>query len=337
MSEKFRTYKKVWGALGWTAAVSAVLCTLGLIISIILLGFFGDKLVLLGSLCGGFTGGAALFGAAAFFALKRNTYYEKQELDALERADSEDSFFVGEDTLATFGKEGLCIHKAQGRRVNVPYSDLCCISLCSRRAPKEEGEWNVLLKIPAHYFSKDGKRDDVLVMTEAKERLYRCLEKRGLKLLGELPQDRTAKKEKPFERLQTFVLPVRRERRNALRFLLLGAVSAAAGGGLIFLQAMWGALVGVMGVYVAGRALISYSKAKSSVAVYREGIYYSGSDGNGNVFLKWEEITGVSLKEGRGLHVDCIYGAYEFPPIVGAYEYLARNFPGKCAGEGDKG
>ena len=101
-SKRCRIHRKIWGAFGWTCIVIALLCMVGLLVVLVMIGLGNERMLLLGSLCAGTAGGAALFGLAGLLSVRRNEMWYGRETDALERADGEDSFFIGEETLATF-------------------------------------------------------------------------------------------------------------------------------------------------------------------------------------------------------------------------------------------
>ena len=340
-AKRYHIYKKTWGAIGWMLVVAAVLCMVGVIVCLVMLGVgesYAQRDILLGSLCGGFAVGVALFGGTAFLSLRKNAEFEKKELDTLELEDGENSFFVGEGTLLTFEEGQLRIHGTTrgGKTVLVPYGEVRLFSVCTRLAPKEKGVWSVVFEIPARYLLKEGraKKTDppVLVQTDAKPRLYDCIDKFGLKMLGEAPSQNAEKKK--FERLKTFVLPDTQKRRRAIYFLVGGLVVFAGGiAAALLWQYTIGAIVCVLGAYIAIKAAFSYRRSKALFVVYREGIYYREPRGTNDIFLKWEEIESVSrgkTKDGDAIRMQCPYGAYEFPVFQGAFEYMEENFPERC-------
>ena len=332
-SKRCHRFGKVWGAFGWIFIVLALLCMAGLVVSLIMFGLGNEQMFLLGILSGAFTGGAALFGAAGFFAVKRGELWLARERDALERSDGEESFFIGEDTLATFGESGLNIHNKE-RRVEVPYGEVRFVSVCTRRKPREKGEWSVLMEIPAIYLLKKAKKNEppVLIQADAKERLCQTLQRHGLLLLGERRKEE--EKTKKFTRMRKFDLPDREKRKRALWMLLLGALLTGGGVGLLFYMTAIGAPVIVVGGYIVLRAIASYQRGKRVFAVYREGLYLAELSSRDSFFLKWEEIGSLSAAEAEKqeiIRAECLYGAYDFPRPDGAYEYIKENFPDKCA------
>lgn len=332
--EKLNFRKKAWNILGWTGVLLAVLAMIGLLVVIVLIAIGKGTPVLMGALAGGLTAGLAVLGALAFLGLRRSERFEERERDAIERADSEDSFFVGEGLLATFGRDALRIHGARNGERTIPYRDMRFFSVCSRRKPAEKGTWSVVMEIPAHYLTKkkgEGERP-VLIETAAKERLYRCLEAHGLTLLGELPSaEPKGKKYTPFRK---FTLPDAAKRRRAFLILLLGIVLTGAGVGLAFWNTTVGAVVLVVGAYLLARAAAAFVRAKAQFTLYEEGVFYREPSGADNVFLKWEEIGRITAAEDGKLRAETLYGAYEFPPFVGAYEAIGERFPEKCGKEG---
>ena len=333
-SKRYHIRKQAWSICGWAAIVLAVLCMLGLVVALIMLGLGNEHIALLGILCGAFAGGALLCGLSGFFSVRRGEFWFSRELDALERADSEDSFFVGEDTMVTFGEGAALLHNSE-RSVSVPYAEMRFFSVCNRRKPREKGEWSVLMEVPASYVMKKTKKGEppVLVRTEGKPRLYAVLQKYGLTLLGE---QRGEEARTRFTKLRTFSLPDRAKRKKSLWLMLLGVAVAGAGVGLLFYIQALGAPVIVVGGYIVLRALASYLRAKRVFAVYREGLYLAELTLRDSFFLKWEEIVSLVPAEAEKqeiLRAHCLYGAYDFPRPEGAYEYLKEQFPGKC-GEG---
>lgn len=332
-TKKYRNLRKFWAAAGWVFVALFVLSMLGLIVCIVMLGLgYGDP-VLLGELSGGALFGFALFGLFTYLAVKESAKCGDMELDALEREDGEDSFFIGEGTLATFEKERLRIHGAAGKQeIAVPYREMRFFSVCSRKKPAEKGSWSVVLEMPSRYFQRDKSKEapPVLVQADGKERLYRCLEAHGLKLLGEA---RKEPQKKRFERLYKTDLPDRAKRKRALILWIAGGVLIAAGVGLMFWRTEVGAIVGAVGLYAFGRAAVSFVRAKKTFSFYAEGVLYREPGGADDVFLKWEEIESVSRFEQEGkeyLRLRCPYGAYDFPMFEGAYDRIAAQFPDKC-------
>lgn len=328
-----RRMKKFCTGFGMGLAVLGLLCLCGLVVSLILFGLKEDGLVLYASLCGGFAGGAAVFGLLGLFVLRRGEVYAERELDVLERADSEESFFVGEDTLARFKKDTLLIKGTRGARAEIPYPEMRFFSVCARTKPRERGEWSVLMEFPARYLDKKCKQDapPVLVQTSAKERLFSCLKSHELPLEGELPQE--GNDEKSYIRIQKFVSPLPEKRKRALIMLLVGAAAFCGGIGLAFLQTVIGTVVAFLGGYVLFRGALSLLKARRTLAVYEEGIFLKEPNSRDSCFLKWGEIVRLRPAEGQNgaaIRVECPYGEYEFPRPAGAYEFLREHFPGKC-------
>lgn len=341
LAAKNRVRRKISSVFGWIFVAFTVCGLIGMIVCLILLGLGRADEKLLTILCASLLGGMAVFGLSAFGLIRLSSKFDKRETDCLERADGEFSFFVGEGTLATFGESALSIRgvAAGGKRektVTVPYTDMRFFSVCTRRAPKEKGEWIVVMEIPVKYLAKDGKarRNDppALIQTDAKPRLYEALKARNLSLMGELPTDGVAKK---FERMRTFVLPDVKKRKKSLLIAALGAVLLAGGAAVIFWNATLGSVIAVAGAYLAVHGVLNYTRAKSSLVVYREGLYWKNHMQFDNTFLKWDEIVRLSSfeREGGFMKAECLYGAYEFPDVNGAYRYIGETFPEKCAKE----
>lgn len=339
LAEKYRKKTQLITVLGWITVIVAVLCLIGLIVGLILVGIGKANQVFALTLSVSCLAGAVLFALAAFFTMRLSSGLEKKRLDYLELSDGEESFFVGEGTLAEFCADVLKIRGTErdGKKqktVTVPYSEMRFFSVCSRRAPKEKGEWIVVLEIPFKYLSKDGKSKNeppALIQTDAKPRLYECLKKHSLPLLGERQEDSVAKK---YQRYRNFVLPDLTKRRRALAFSALGALLFIGG---VVAAILWnltvGCVVAFVGAYLLIHSASSFLKAKSVLSVYREGIFWREPTHTDTVFLKWEELVRLTPVQKEGLpflRAECLYGAYEFPDANGAYAYIAEHFPGKC-------
>ncbi len=339
-SERIHIRRKAANILSWILIVLAIVCAIGFLVCIAILGLRGINSALLGWLCGGSLLGAALLGCGGYLFVRRTDSLMKAELDALEREDGADSFYVGDGTLCTFGKEQICIHGAapKSKKVRVPYAELRFFSVCVRHAPRERGDWVVVLELPAHYLTKGSKREDppVLIQTDGKQRLYDCLEKYGLSLLGEPP----AQREGTFTLLQKYRLPDRKKRLRSALFLALGAFAAVCGVGIAFWNVTIGAVVAVFGLYLSAYSAIGFVRAKEIFSVFREGIYYRSQAIAERAFLKWEEIGRLMPAASKGvpvLRAECAYGAYEFPRPEGAYEYIRERFPKKCGEQTEDG
>lgn len=331
--------RKVANLCGWVCSILAILSVIGAIVLLVMLAFLTENVMLFALLALGAIVLAAVcgFGAFGFFRLSMNR--EKIQRDYLERADSEDSFFVGEDTLATFTENALKLHLTGGKKekiVSVPYGELRFFSVCIRHAAKETGEWCVVLEIPAKYLRKGGKTKSgeppVLVQTEGKQRLYDCLEKYNLPLLGEVRAQ--SEKSVRYTLQKRFILPDYAARRHKLLFAALGFVVAAVGVTLCFVVRDWlvvGVSVAAVGVYLAIHSAYGAYRARTVLALYREGIYWRQKTLAESTFLKWDEIESVALQQGEEnvLRLGCAYGEYGFPAPNGAYEWIAETFPDK--------
>lgn len=303
--------------------------TLGVLLAAEFGKFGSDVKTLLYILTGVFLGGALAFAFIAILFSRVGQNAVERELDFTERCDGENSFFVGEGTLATFGDGKVTLHGGEeGHVVYVPYQEMRFFSVCTRHVPKEKGEWSVVLEIPAHYISKNKAEKNAppaLVQTDAKQRLYDCLAREGLELIGELPAPAQAKK---FGFVKKYDRPDRQKRRRAAVLIAAGAVLIAASFPVAFLwEATIGAIMGVLGAFLLGRAVVSYQKAQSTLALYREGMWWKEPSRQDSVFLKWSEIKSCEREERANtplLKVNCAYGAYHFPSFDGAYEEIAR-------------
>ena len=333
----------VTAILTYSAAVLAVLCLIGIVVSVLMLNFGKEseaRNTLLYILSGSFAGGAALMALSTYLLSKLMNAAALKELDYRERLDGEESFFVGEGTLLTFGDKGLSLHgEVEGNTppVFVPYTDTRFISICTRRRAQEKGSWCVAIEIPVRYLSKknEGNKENekVLVQADAKERLYKALEKHNLTLLGEARTEGNKK----FSLVKKFYLPNRKKRQRALIALIVGAV--AVGGCVplgLFVSAPIAALVGAVGLVVLLRGTLAFIKAKAVFGVYQEGIFWRESSGKESLFLKWEDIDKVSFGEKDGYPVitfRCSYGNYAIPAVAGAYESIEELKKEKCSKE----
>lgn len=327
--------------LTYAAAILALGCLIGIIACVLMLNF-GERsegeLTVLYILTGSFAGGAAVFALLTVLFSKVMSRAAQRELDFRERLDGEESFFVGDGTLLTFGEKGVTLHgetAGEHEPVFVPYEDTRYISICTRRRPREKGSWCVAIEMPVKYLSKkkDGKGDEkVLVQADAKDRLYESLKKHDLVLLGEEPS--AEKEDKKFLLKRKFTLPNRRKRRNALILLIAGAVLAVAS---VFVGIFWkpsvGALAGALGCVLLFRGTVNFLRAKAVFGVYEEGIFWRESSGTERLFLKWDDIESVAFEEKDGYPVlvfRCSYGRYAIPAVEGAYESIKEIKEEKC-------
>lgn len=335
---------RLFAALAFAFAILALLLLIGVVVIVFLLEFTSVSDVLLATIALSFAAGALLCAPAAYLLSRFAMKQEKRCEDFAERCDSPESFFVGEGTLATFGEGGLLLHAAdKEKQTFVPYAEMRFFSVCTRRAPAEKGTWSVVFEIPAHYLRKDGKakgEPPALIQTDSKPRLLATLERYGLELLGEQPEE--PGKNVHFTPLKKFALPNAKKRRTALIILGMGAVFAVAGVPVaIFFNVTAGGLIIAVGLFIAIRQTVAYMRARALFAVYKEGIYWRESDGPDRMFLKWEEISRLVPEEVERdgerypvLTARCLYGDYRFPRPRGAIEYLAEVFPEKIENAG---
>lgn len=338
--KKLRTIRRTCrflGILTVACAALAIACLLGVFISVIVAEFDRGVSTLCYYLAGGFGGGAVLFALLAFLVGKLSGRAELRMADFAERCDGEDSFFVGEGTLATFEEGRLRIHgEGKGTEIFIPYAEIRAFSVCARTLPREKGEWSVVLEIPRRYLMKEGAYapDDppALVQTELKERLLSTLEKFGIELLGERrPADMPMGKR--FKPLKKYYLPDKKRRNRSLLCGGLGLVLIVAGIPVAFYNLTAGIVLAVFGAFLLVRALIAFVQARSMFAVYQEGVYWRESVRRESVFLKWEEIEHIREGEHKGfpiLTVHCAYGDYHFPKIGDAWEHLSEQHGEKC-------
>ncbi len=314
----------------------SVACFLATIVTVIVFEF-NEKMH--GTLCcillGAFLGGGIATALLAFLFSRLLTAADRERLDFSERCDSEYSFYVGEGTLATFEADSLLLHGDNGgsKTVRIPYAEVRVFSVCTRRAPREKGEWSVALELPARDLVRSGKAENdekILVQTDAKERLYRVISERGLPLLGE---DISPRKNRRYVRKTKFFVPIPDKRRKYLIMTIFGFAIAAAGiPTAIYWNITVGSFLSVIGLFMGMRCLSSFLSAKSVFSVYEEGIFWKDAAGE-RMFLKWEEIDRIvrnKLQSTPVLTVRCIYGDYHLPDIAGVYEYLSETQPDKC-------
>lgn len=341
-SERIHRKRKFLEVLLWTCVALFVASLLGFLASLVLLALGVGGHALGTSLCGGFLGGIVLFGGASMVLFRTGDKLSVRELDALEREDDPNSFFVGEGTLVTFRDDGLSLHGGEKiKPVTIPYRELKFYAVCERKAPREQGKPSVLIEIPAYYLNRKEERRDTtaLVQTDGKERLYRRIAELDLELSGEKPSSGEGNRE--FSLLKSFVLPDKRARKKMIVLIIISAILIAGGivtatvlpGKLADADALaYGGVAILMGLYFGVHGLFALRSAKTVFGVYREGIYFRNHDGVDRLFLKWEEVRSLETFERdqeRYLKVKCLYGDYDFPRLEGAFEYIAEQFPEK--------
>ncbi len=329
-----RTLGRFEKCLTGTAFALALLAILGLfgIVVCLFLGQFGSVSdVVSYSALGGCAAGSVLFALVSVTVANRIPDIRSRRDDLLERMDGEESFFVGEGTLATFKEDSLVLHAgADKARVRIPYGEMRFFSVCSRTKPREEGDWTVVMEIPSHYLIKEKKADKgsektpALVQTDAKDRLYETLDRHGLMLEG-ARRGQTSEKKK-FTRVERYFLPDSARRKRAYLLFGIGAVLVAACLPVALWQVTVGAIVGVFGILLLLRGGIAWREARSELSLYSEGLYWKESGRGESVFLKWEDILSVKAEQSETvLRVTCSYGDYCFPLPDGAWEGIRRN------------
>lgn len=308
--------------------ILAVVCLLGVLAAVIVSEFKRDAATLCYELAGGLGGGTILFALLAVLFEHLSSREDARTLDYFERCEGEESFFVGDETFATFTERGLRIHGKVKREILVPYGEIKVFSVCSRRRPREEGERSVVFGIPARYLVKEDRgAPPVYVQTDAKPRLFSAIERHGLTVLGEREEGKKGK----FTVEKRFYMPNRRLRRNALLLLAGGIVLAVAGVVVLFFQTAVGSVLLCLGAVVAGRAVYAFFRARALFAVYKEGLFFRESEGRDSVFLKWGEIVSLSQASEEGYPVikaELPYGTYNFPRAAGAYDYILEHHGG---------
>ncbi len=319
-------------------AILAVLCLLGVFFSVIVAEFNRGAAHLCYYLAAGFGGGGVLFALLAFLMGKLSGKRDLLTADFCERCDGEDSFFVGDGTLATFEEGHLRLHDEENRtQIEIPYSELRAFSVCSRTRPCERGQWAVILEVPRRYIMKEGTFSEsdppALIQTDAKERLFSTLAKFGIDLLGEhQPSDMPTGK--CFKPLQKYYLPDMKKRNRALLIGGLGLLLVAAGVLLGFLfKVTVGVVCAVFGVFLLARAVIAFVQARGMLAIFEEGIYWRETDRRESAFLKWEEVERIERGEHKGfpvLTLHCVYADFYFPEVGDVWEYLLETHREKC-------
>ncbi len=340
-AKKRRTLRRTVRFLGVLTVASAglaIACLLGVFVAAIVAEFNRGAATLCYYLAAGFGGGAVLFALLAVLFGKLSARLDLRLTDYCERCDGEDSFYVGEGTLATFCEDRLRLHGEEGdREIFIPYSEIRVFSVCTRILPREKGKWSVVLEIPRRYIEKEWavSKDDppALVQTDAKDRLFHTLEKYGIEALGEhMPSDMpSGKKFKPQKKCY---LPDRKKRRRALITGGLGLALIAAGVPIAILFNMTaGIVLGVFGAFFLARSSISFVRARGMLAAYGEGIYWRETERRESVFLKWEEVERIQRGEHKGfpiLTVHCPYGDYHFPDVGDMWAFLSEHYGEKC-------
>lgn len=350
LGKRIARLRAAYGGMAFALALAAIGCLVGLVVAVLMLEF-GERTPererLLYILTGAFAGGTIVLSLAAFALAKASQTQHKRELDYRERCCGARCFFVGEGTIAEFCADSLKIYaegEAFGENIIViPYADVRFHSVCTRRKPCEAGEWSVVLEIPWKYVAKKGKREEgappaAFIQTDAKERLYRCMDELGLGLLGEAPPRGSRPARKKYIFRAKFILPDTEARRRTIWMIAFGAILLIAGIVIALLfNVTLGTLAAVFGAFLAARSVYSFIKAKGILAFYDEGVYWKegGRAVSERIFLTWGEICGVkreTLRDRGVLTISCAYGNYHLPDVAGAYEYIGAMHPELCAG-----
>ncbi len=329
------------GVSAFVLAILAIFALIGVVVVLFLYEFDQLGLQLFIILLGSFAGGTLVCALAAFFLVRVSGRIEVRRKDFLERCDSDESFFVGEGTLATFTESGIRLHAEKGPVIDIPYSRMRFISVCSRKRAREEGEWSVVIEVPTSYLAKDGKGagGNALIQTDRKDRLIETIAAHGLELVGEErpPEAERGKKSGRFKVQEMFFTPDAKLKRRALFLLTGGGLLAVAGILVAIFVGLWAGLVLlVFGLALLFRGFVGLFRARELLAFYEEGMYWTAAGRTDSLFLKWEEIEALSRAEGEGYRAivaRCTYGAYRFPLPQGAWEFLLKNYPDKIEGE----
>ncbi len=340
IKNSLRRQSVFWNVAFYLFTALAVVGLIGLVVAVILSEFRKDMGgVLIGALLGGFAGGCVLGTVGALLSARCIRGTDEKRLDFSERCDSPESFYVGEGTLATFAEKELVLHgeERSSKAIRIPYAETKFYSVCVRRAPRERGEWSIVIGLPACYLAKDGgkgSRELVYVQTDDKPRLVDTIAARGLTLLGEKRGDGKGK----FTLKAKYYLPIPAKRRRAILIAAVGGAVAIAGVPVaIWLETGIGSILTVLGLVAAGRGMMSFAGGKNAVLVYEEGIFYrpggiATSEEGGRMFLKWEEIERLSretVRDADVIKVQCPYGVYHLPAVGDLFEYLKTLHPEK--------
>lgn len=337
MEEKWHKKQRVCYLFSWAFVVLCIACVLGLIVCIVVFGLKQDADgTLLLILTIGAAAGTVAFALAGVGLSKLSLHYALRERDVKELAVSEDSFFAGEGTFATFQKEGVLLHSIEQdkTKIFVPYSEMRVFTVCTRARARDKGEWSVVLEIPMRYLTKDKEaqtQSPALIELTYKPRLLASLQKYGVTVLGE---EKGEEGKEAFEKIAKFTRHVPEKRKRAL--ISVGVCVALWGVGLALLftrsvSVSFGVIPMILGVSVAAREIASFFFEKAVVAVYREGIFWRSRKGEPRgTFLKWTEVKRVYVREEKEesvLVLDCGYGAYDCPLLNGVSECVAKTIP----------
>lgn len=341
-ARSLRALRKFTGGAMFVLAILAIACLIGVLV-VVILTQTGERDpardTLLYILTGAFAGGAVVLALAAFGTGVLTQRVQEAELDYLERLCGKDCFYVGDGTVAQFGGSELFIRSESEQykkaRIRIPYREVICHSVCTRKAPREKGKWSVVLEVPAHYVQKRGGAPKAFIETDGKERLYRILEERGLRLQGEQPPRGAKQEDTRFPLTAKLLLPDEKKRRRNLIYIVLSAVLMAAGALVaVFWQeaTLVGAIVCVLGGVFLARSIAGFVRAKGMLGLGEAGLYWreSGDAVADKLFLKWEVVCSVGYEtagEKRYLAVVCPFGTYHLPDIEGAYEWIAQMHP----------
>lgn len=320
----------------YTATALAVLLLIALVVTVVVFEWRQESGALYFILLASFGGGTVLCALAAFFCTKWIARADANRLDFAERCAGENCFFVGEGTLAEFGEDGLLLRgpEREGKRrtVKIPYAHIRLFSVCTRTAPREKGDWSILIEFPSRYVTKESEQPVLVVQTADKPRLREAISSCKLNVLGEEPSSSEGKK---FTLREKYLFPNAKKRKGALISGGLGLAILLAGVGLAFWKGSFGAMAVCVGALLFGRAVWNFIGAKACLALYDEGLYWK--DGTDRVFLKWEEIEAVTQEEREGrevLLVDCGYGSYRFPAAGDCYAHVAERVKSAHTGDG---
>ncbi len=335
--KKAKRRSKVARIATWALIALVVLCFIGLVVAVIMAEVSREDAarvsvcyIISFSCMGGLFVGIG--GAVLFFKLGER--FRAQEADARERADSEESFFIGEKMLFTFREGEGYIHAEDGseefRAVSVPYSELKFYTVNLRRSPKKKGEKSVLVAIPAYVLSKkkaDKGAKPTLLMMEHKPRLMDCMQKRGVQLIS-------ADDDSPLPKPQK-VMHIRSGRSKKPMSLFFGIV-LIVGGILLAIfggqMQMIGYLLLVFGIFSSTRGVIGLVRGGSGFTVYEDGIFWKEENRFESMYLRWSELIGysrISHEKQYFVEFSCAYGEYYYPDTEGLYETLVSRFPEK--------
>jgi len=339
--EKAKQKGAVARGFSWFFLALLVLSLIGLIVCVIMGEIKNQDIFWFISF--GCIGGILLFIGATLLCFKAAEKYRRIETDARERADSEDSYYIGEEYLATFTAAGLNIHgekkeKKKPLQIKIPYAEVRIFTVTVRRSPKAKGEEKVLLEIPSRFVKKggsEGPKEKTLIELEAKERLFATLKKFSLDVIEGSRKDPASRGEKK--------LSVKLKRglgeRSGIVNIVFGAALFAAGVLVsIFAKdvALLGYMLAVFGVVVTARGIFNTVAGNGALVVYEGGVYWKEKNRFERSYIPFDDIVTISRLSRESMSFvafTCAFGTYHYPDLNGLYEGLKQLVPEKIEKE----